>query len=85
MDLDGSTPRTFDTVYYKNLQNKMGLLSTDQMLYSDSRTSPLVNVLAIQPEVFNTQFAVSMVKLGNIIDLDNDDGEIRVNCNCVNK
>ncbi|CAK9143961.1 unnamed protein product [Ilex paraguariensis] len=82
VDLDGITPRTFDIEYYKNLQYKMGLLSTDQLLYSDSRTQPLVTALASQPSVFYGQFAVSMVKLGNI--QSEDEGEIRVNCNYVN-
>ncbi|KAK3004986.1 hypothetical protein RJ639_019781 [Escallonia herrerae] len=85
VDLDATTPRTFDTQYFKNLQNKMGLLSTDQLLYSDSRTSPLVNAMAFQPTIFDSQFAVSMVNLGNIQDVSSaNNGEIRVNCNYVN-
>ncbi|XP_071920771.1 peroxidase 7-like [Coffea arabica] len=85
VDLDATTPKTFDVQYFKNVQNKMGLLRTDQILYSDSRTAPLVNALASQTHVFHHQFAASMVKLGNVQDyLSADDGEIRVNCNCVN-
>ncbi|KAA8537166.1 hypothetical protein F0562_029608 [Nyssa sinensis] len=85
VELDATTPRTFDTEYYINLENNMGLLSTDQMLYSDSRTIPLVTALASQPSIFNSQFAVSMVKLGNIQDPQSqDEGEIRLNCNFVN-
>ncbi|XP_030524463.1 peroxidase 7-like [Rhodamnia argentea] len=84
-DLDGTTPRTFDNVYYKNLQRKMGLLSTDQYLYSDSRTGPLVAALATQPQVFDYQFAVSMAKLGNVQVLTGGEGEVRTNCNAVNR
>ena len=85
VDLDGTTPRKFDTEYYKNLGKKMGLLSTDQGLYRDSRTSPIVEALATQPELFTNQFAVSMVKLGNVQVLTGEkDGEIRGNCNLVN-
>lgn len=84
VELDAVTPKAFDAQYYKNLEKKMGLLSTDQMLYSDSRTAPLVTALTLQSSVFRHQFAASMVKLGNIQDYDDDDGEIRVNCNCVN-
>ncbi|XP_059633685.1 peroxidase 7 [Cornus florida] len=85
VELDATTPKKFDNVYYTNLQKKMGLLSTDQMLYSDSRTSPLVAAMASQPSIFQSQFAVSMVKLGNIQDLSSEDeGEIRVNCNYKN-
>lgn len=86
VDLDGTTPRKFDTEYYKNLGKKMGLLSTDQRLYRDPRTSPIVEALATQPELFTNQFAVSMVKLGNVQVLTGkNDGEIRGNCNFVNR
>lgn len=84
MDLDAITPRTFDAVYYKNLQHKMGLLATDQMLVSDSRTSDIVATLASKPSIFYTQFALSMEKMGNTQVLTGEDGEVRVNCNVVN-
>ncbi|KAG8385058.1 hypothetical protein BUALT_Bualt03G0002000 [Buddleja alternifolia] len=85
VELDAVSPKKFDVQYYKNLQKKMGLLSTDQMLYSDSRTAPLVSAFASQPSVFLHQFAASMVKLGNIQDYDADQhGEVRLNCNRVN-
>lgn len=85
VDLDAVTPKAFDVQYYKNLQKKMGLLSTDQLLYSDSRTAPLVSAFASQSAIFQHQFAASMIKLGSIQDYLADQGsEIRVNCNCVN-
>ncbi|XP_020232544.1 peroxidase 7 [Cajanus cajan] len=85
VDLDATTPKTFDNVYYINLKKKMGLLSTDQLLYSDQRTSPLVSALASSRTIFEHQFAVAMGKLG-IVDVltDQDEGEIRTNCNFVN-
>ncbi|KAK6254259.1 hypothetical protein QUC31_015979 [Theobroma cacao] len=85
VDLDATTPTTFDAQFYANLQKKMGLLSTDQMLYSDSRTRPIVNTLIQDPSIFRNQFWVSMVKLGNIQVLSGqNEGEIRTNCNFVN-
>ncbi|XP_015889318.2 peroxidase 7 [Ziziphus jujuba] len=85
VDLDVTTPRVFDTAYYTNLKKKKGLLSTDQLLYSDGRTAPFVDALASQPSLFENQFAVSMVKLGNVQVLTRPhEGEIRVNCNFVN-
>ncbi|KAK7303831.1 hypothetical protein RJT34_14748 [Clitoria ternatea] len=85
VDLDATTPKTFDNVYYINLKKKMGLLSTDQLLYSDPRTSPLVSALTAAPSVFEHQFAVSMGKLGIVEVLTGEDeGEIRTNCNFVN-
>ncbi|KAL5159737.1 Peroxidase 7 [Glycine soja] len=44
--LDVITPRTFDTTYYTNLMRKVGLLSTDQSLFSDARTAPFVEAFA---------------------------------------
>ncbi|XP_043700457.1 peroxidase 7-like [Telopea speciosissima] len=85
VELDATTPTVFDTAYYTNLQEKKGLLLTDQELVSDARTEPLVTTLASQPYVFNSQFAVSMVNLGNIQVLTGkNEGEIRQNCNLVN-
>uniref|UniRef100_A0A7N0TK07 Peroxidase n=1 Tax=Kalanchoe fedtschenkoi TaxID=63787 RepID=A0A7N0TK07_KALFE len=85
VDLDATSPKKFDTNYYTNLQQKMGLLSTDQLLLSDSRTAPLVTAFSTQSSVFQHQFAASMVKLGNVQVLTGDDeGEIRINCNRVN-
>jgi peroxidase len=83
--LDVITPRTFDTTYYTNLKRKVGLLSTDQLLFSDERTGPFVEAFATQAFLFTSQFAVSMVKLGNVQVLTRpNEGEIRVNCNYVN-
>ncbi|XP_022893740.1 peroxidase 7-like [Olea europaea var. sylvestris] len=85
VNLDVTSPRTFDVAYYTNLEKKLGLLSTDQLLHSDSRTSPLVDALASQAQLFTSQFAVSMVKLGNVRVLTGKmQGEIRRNCNFVN-
>lgn len=64
----------------------MGLLSTDQLLYSDSRTSPFVSAFTTTPSLFQHQFAFSMSKFG-VIDVltdQDEDGEIRTNCNFVN-
>ncbi|KAK4398781.1 Peroxidase 7 [Sesamum angolense] len=85
VNLDVTTPKTFDVAYYTNLAQKLGLLSTDQLLYSDSRTGSLVNLMASQPDFFIGQFAVSMVKLGNTNVLTGkNQGEVRQNCNYVN-
>ncbi|XP_057434756.1 peroxidase 7-like [Lotus japonicus] len=84
--LDVITPRKFDTTYYTNLVRKVGLLSTDQSLFSDARTAPFVEAFATQPFLFTSQFAVSMVKLGNVQVMTRpNEGEIRVNCNFINR
>ncbi|XP_016506030.1 peroxidase 7-like [Nicotiana tabacum] len=84
VDLDAVTPKKFDVQYYKNLQKGMGLLLTDQLLYSDPRTAPIVTALATQSDVFENLFAASMVKLGNIQDYLSVDGEVRLSCASVN-
>lgn len=81
--LDATTPRTFDQAYYTNLETKMGLLSTDQLLVSDQRTAPLVDAMASQSQLFFNQFAVSMVNLGNL--QGKNQGQVRQNCNYVNQ
>ncbi|KAJ8758775.1 hypothetical protein K2173_000496 [Erythroxylum novogranatense] len=86
IDLDATSPTSLGNEYYKNLQKRMGLLSTDQLMYFDPRTQPLVNALAYTPQDFYPQlFGVSMTKLGNIVDPEvQQEGEIRTNCNYVN-
>ncbi|RWV92728.1 hypothetical protein BHE74_00048566 [Ensete ventricosum] len=85
VDLDATTPTKFDNAYYRNLNNRMGLLSSDQLLRSDSRTGPLVEALSSQPMVFVHQFARSMKNLADTMVLEGDEGEIRTNCNFVNE
>ncbi|XP_051125924.1 peroxidase 7-like [Andrographis paniculata] len=85
VNLDATTPRVFDVDYYRNLWKKMGLLSTDQQLFSNPGTGGLVDVLARQPEFFLSQFAVSMVKLGNAnVLVGQNQGEVRLKCDYVN-
>ncbi|KAJ8761162.1 hypothetical protein K2173_001218 [Erythroxylum novogranatense] len=85
VNLDVTTPKTFDIEYYSNLGKKKGLLSTDQALYSDPRTSPFISVMATQPDLFFNQFAVSMVNLGNIVvPGPSSETEVRLNCNYAN-
>ncbi|KAI3893955.1 hypothetical protein MKX03_020138 [Papaver bracteatum] len=85
VDLDVTTPRKFDQAYYTNLQQKKGLLLTDQLLHSDPRTAPIVEAFATQPTIFDPQFAASMVRLGNIHVLaGKNQGQIRFKCGYVN-
>ncbi|KMT06162.1 hypothetical protein BVRB_7g163310 [Beta vulgaris subsp. vulgaris] len=83
-DLDAETPYTFDNEYYINLEKNMGLLYTDQSLYSDHRTSEYVATFANDPDTFFQMFSSSMVKLGSILGDSEDDGEVRLHCSRVN-
>ncbi|KAK6917650.1 hem peroxidase [Dillenia turbinata] len=63
---DVTTPFSFDHAYYGNLEAKMGLLATDQGVYLDRRTKPLVQALATDKQKFFQAFSVAMDKMGSI-------------------
>jgi len=80
------TPGAFDTQYYKNLQMHLSVLSSDQVLFDDKRTRPLVTKMAGSSNaVFWNAFNAAMVKLGNVGTLRGSQGEVRLNCRRVNK
>ncbi|KAG0495586.1 hypothetical protein HPP92_000277 [Vanilla planifolia] len=83
--LDLVSPKTFDNYYFKNIVAGKGLLSSDQVLFTRSgATMALVRRYAENGAAFAKQFAVSMVKMGNISPLTGTKGEIRKNCRKVN-
>jgi len=84
-NLDYVTPTKFDNYYYKNLVNFRGLLSSDEILFTQSiETMEMVKYYAENEGAFFEQFAKSMVKMGNISPLTGTDGEIRRICRRVN-
>ncbi|XP_050371439.1 lignin-forming anionic peroxidase-like [Argentina anserina] len=85
-NLDPSTPNGFDNNYFTNLQNKQGLLQTDQELFSTSGadTVSIVDRFANSQSDFFDSFAKSMINMGNIKPLTGSDGEIRTDCKRVN-
>ncbi|XP_030512644.1 peroxidase N-like [Rhodamnia argentea] len=88
--LDRNSTDLFDNHYFKNLLVNKGLLSSDQVLYSgdNSTASPttksLVQSYVSNSGLFFTDFANSMIKMGNISPLTGSKGEIRKNCRVVN-
>ncbi|GLJ18509.1 hypothetical protein SUGI_0328780 [Cryptomeria japonica] len=84
--LDFPTPILFDNSYYINLVRGLGLLNSDQTLYSEgSETKEIVESYAHDPLGFWKQFSESMVKMSNIVDpLTFVTGEVRKNCRTVN-
>ncbi|KAL6651727.1 hypothetical protein ACP70R_010652 [Stipagrostis hirtigluma subsp. patula] len=89
-ELDVTTPDVFDNKFYVNLVNGEGVLTSDQTLTGDWRTSwvfsknrrerslsLVVNGFAGNHWWFLGQFAQSMVKLGSLTE---PAGEIRRNC-----
>ncbi|KAG9444206.1 hypothetical protein H6P81_015546 [Aristolochia fimbriata] len=78
--LDIRSPNLFDNKYYVDLMNRQGLFTSDQDLYTDSRTRSIVTSYAINQTLFFEQFARSMVKMGQLSVLTGGQGEIRANC-----
>jgi len=86
LDLDVTTPDTFDNWYYLNLLVGEGILGSDQVLWSTPGgiNQALVAQYASDQDAFEKQFALSSIKMGNIKPLTGDEGEIRVKCGVIN-
>ncbi|PQP94487.1 peroxidase 55 [Prunus yedoensis var. nudiflora] len=84
VNLDPETPDTFDNAYYRNLVAGKGLLSSDQVLFSDSASQPTVIDFANNPGNFNGAFITAMRKLGRVGVKTGDQGEIRKDCTTFN-
>jgi peroxidase len=77
---DVSTPFQFDHAYYGNLQARLGVLGSDQALFLDARTRPLVEELGADKARFFKAFVVSMDRMGSIRVKKGKKGEIRKIC-----
>ncbi|XP_073108305.1 cationic peroxidase SPC4-like [Elaeis guineensis] len=78
--LDIRSPNTFDNKYYVDLMNRQGLFTSDQDLYTDSRTRSIVTSFAVNQSLFFEKFAAAMIKLGQLDVLTGNQGEIRAQC-----
>ncbi|RCV21024.1 hypothetical protein SEVIR_4G105000v4 [Setaria viridis] len=81
---DVMTPGKFDNMYFVNLQRGLGLLSTDQELWTDPRTRPFVQRYAANQTAFFADFARAIVKLGVMGVKTGRDGEVRRRCDMFN-
>ncbi|CAN6198163.1 unnamed protein product [Urochloa humidicola] len=81
---DIMTPGKFDNMYFVNLQRGLGLLSTDQALWSDPTTRPFVQRYAANQTAFFADFARAIVKLGVMGVKTGRDGEVRRRCDMFN-
>lgn len=82
--MDVVTPRVFDNQYFRNLQNGMGLLASDQLLYTDPRSRPTVDALAQSAAAFDRAFVAAITKMGRIGVKTGAQGNIRRNCAVLN-
>ncbi|KAG1327980.1 putative Peroxidase 12 [Cocos nucifera] len=78
--LDRRSPYTFDNKYYVNIMNRQGLFTSDQSLYADSRTRPIVTSFAVNQSLFFEKFAAAMIKVGQLDVLTGNQGGIRAQC-----
>lgn len=81
---DIRTPNAFDNKYYVDLQNRQGLFTSDQDLFVNATTRPLVAEFAVDQSAFFHQFVFSVVKMGQIQVLTGSQGQIRANCSVRN-
>ncbi|XXG63898.1 hypothetical protein AAC387_Pa05g1987 [Persea americana] len=84
INMDPTTPRAFDNVYYQNLQQGMGLFTSDQVLFTDSRSKPTVNAWAQNSAAFQQAFVTAMTKLGRVGVKTGSQGNIRRDCGVFN-
>ncbi|KAH9313365.1 hypothetical protein KI387_028400, partial [Taxus chinensis] len=64
INMDPTTPRIFDNVYYQNLQSGKGLFTSDEVLFSDTRSQSTVNSFASSTSSFESAFISAMTNLG---------------------
>lgn len=84
VDMDPLTPDKMDAAYYQNLVNHKGLLTSDQVLFTDPLSQPTVSQFANDPDAFNTAFAAAMLRLGRVGIKTGVLGEIRTDCTAFN-
>ncbi|KAL0903915.1 hypothetical protein M5K25_025978 [Dendrobium thyrsiflorum] len=82
--LDVQSPNKFGAEYYRNLLGSRGLLHSDQELFNNGTQDALVRQYSKNKNLFFSDFAVAMVKMGAITPLTGSNGEIRLNCRKVN-
>ncbi|XP_019176485.1 PREDICTED: peroxidase 57-like [Ipomoea nil] len=82
--MDSTTQYKMDSMFYKQLLQKKGLLESDERLAGDPRTLPLVEEFADDQAAWLGKFTESVIKMGKIRVLTGDEGEIRKKCRFVN-
>ncbi|TVU08972.1 hypothetical protein EJB05_42401, partial [Eragrostis curvula] len=82
---DEQSPMRFDNAYYKDLVARRGLLTSDQALYGcGGPLNRLVEMYSVDGEAFARDFAVAMVKMGNIPPPPGMPLEVRLDCKRIN-
>lgn len=80
INMDPTTPQKFDNAYFQNLQQGKGLFTSDQTLFTDTRSQATINSFASSNGAFNQAFVQAITKLGRVGVLTGTRGEIRQDC-----
>lgn len=84
VNMDPQTPTQFDNLYYANLQSFEGLFTSDEILFTDSRSSSTVNIFAASTDSFQSAFVSAITSMGQIGVKTGSEGQIRVDCTAFN-
>ncbi|TVU22793.1 hypothetical protein EJB05_32512, partial [Eragrostis curvula] len=84
--MEPRAPDAFDNGYFRDLLARRVLLGSDQALYGggNGTTDAIVRAYANNATLFREDFAVAMVKMGNLSPPAGTRGEVRINCRRVN-
>nr|XP_043622177.1 peroxidase 24-like [Erigeron canadensis] len=83
LEMDPDSSLTFDSDYYRSLNQHKGLFVSDAALLTNPKSAHIAQVLE-NPAVFFARFARSMVRMGAIEVLTNGQGQVRRNCRVIN-
>ncbi|GER30962.1 peroxidase [Striga asiatica] len=84
INMDPTSPRTFDNAYFQNLVQGKGLFTSDQVLFTDTRSRNTVSTWASNSGAFNASFIQAITKLGRVGVKTGRDGNIRIDCGTFN-
>ncbi|KAF3673993.1 hypothetical protein T459_27804 [Capsicum annuum] len=81
---DTTTQYKMDSIYYKQLAGKRGLLESDDLLGEDPRTKDYIQKFGDDEKGWFSKLGKAMNKLASIQVLAGDQGQIRKQCRAVN-
>ncbi|GAA0168964.1 hypothetical protein Leryth_008060 [Lithospermum erythrorhizon] len=84
LPIDSASHFQMDSLYYKGLMDKTGILESDQMIALDPRTTNYVQQYAQDQNGWHQKFTASLIKMSKIEVLTGNAGQIRKQCRFVN-
>ncbi|KAM7268830.1 hypothetical protein ACFE04_010996 [Oxalis oulophora] len=84
VEMDPSSPFTWDVNYYRNVLSNRGLFTSDMSLLTNTATAKQVHENLGNPLLWKKKFGAAMIKMGKMGVLTGTSGEIRANCRAFN-